>query len=69
MPPPTPTPASIAKAECFTAIDCTREAAEVAAKLRDQDLFARIQALVPATSPAGLAIAQVQERFRSGFNR
>lgn len=41
--------------------------AQVAAKLRDSDLFARIQGAVAANSPAGLAIAQIQERFRSGF--
>ena len=55
-------PDNIAKAECFTAIECTREAAEVAAKLKDQDLFARIQGL---SNTRGLAIAQ--ERFRTGF--
>lgn len=61
-------PDSIAKAEAFSAIDCAREAAEVAAKLRDSDLFARIQGAVAANSPAGLAIAQIQERFRAaGF--
>jgi hypothetical protein len=60
-------PDSIAKAELFTAIDCPREAAEVAAKIKDNDLFARIQGLVPATSPAGLAISQIRERFQAGF--
>ncbi len=60
-------PDSIAKAELLTSIDCPREAAEVAAKLRDGDLFAKIQGLVPATSPAGLAISQIKERFQAGF--
>ena len=60
-------PDSTTKAELLTAIDCPREAAEVAAKLRDGDLLARIQGLVPATSPAGLAISQIKERFQAGF--
>ena len=60
-------PDSTSKAELLTAIDCPREAAEVAAKLRDGDLLARIQGLVPATSPAGLAISQIKERFQAGF--
>ncbi len=60
-------PDSTHKADLLTAIDCTREAAEVAAKLRDSDLFARIQGMVPATSSAGLAIAQIRDRFQAGF--
>ncbi|GAX81388.1 hypothetical protein CEUSTIGMA_g8819.t1 [Chlamydomonas eustigma] len=60
-------PDNITKAEMFTAIGCTREAAEVAAKIRDSDLFAKIQGLVPATSPAGLAIAQIREKFQASF--
>lgn len=60
-------PDSKAKAELFAAIDCPREAAEVAAKLRDGDLLAKIQGLVPAASPAGLAIAQIRERFQATF--
>ena len=39
----------------------------MAAKLRDSDLFAKIQAAVSANSPAGLAIAQIKERFRVSF--
>ena len=62
-------PDSISKAELLTAIDYPREAAEVAAKLRDGDLFARIQGLVPATSPAGLAISQIKERLQTGFRQ
>eukprot|EP00878_Enallax_costatus_P010209 GHUV01010657.1.p1 GENE.GHUV01010657.1~~GHUV01010657.1.p1 ORF type:complete len:418 (+),score=91.20 GHUV01010657.1:1911-3164(+) len=58
-------PDSRAKADAFEAIQCPREAAEVAAKLRDLDLFARIQNAVSANSPAGLAIAQIKERFQS----
>jgi vacuolar protein sorting-associated protein 16 len=56
-------PDSRAKADAFEAIGAQREAAEVAAKLRDGDLFARIQGAVSANSPAGLAIAQLRERF------
>ena len=51
------------KAEAFAAIDCAREAAEVAARIRDGDLFARLTAAVNPGSAAGLAIAQVRERF------
>ncbi|EFJ45438.1 hypothetical protein VOLCADRAFT_105988 [Volvox carteri f. nagariensis] len=34
---------------------------------QDSDLFARIQSAVAAGSPAGLAIAQIKERFQSTF--
>lgn len=60
-------PDSRAKAEEYSKLDCQREAAEVAAKLSDSDLFAKIQSAVSSTSPAGLAIAQIKERFQSGF--
>lgn len=56
-------PDSARKAEEYAAIDYQREAAEVAAKLKDSDMLARIQAAVSANSPAGLAIAQIKERF------
>lgn len=56
-------PDSAAKAEAFNAINCPREAAAVAAALKDMDLFARIQGAVSANSPAGLGIAQIKERF------
>jgi hypothetical protein len=62
-------PDSVSKAEEWAALGCQQEAAEVAAKLRDSDLFARIQNAVSATSPAGLAIAQVKERFASTFRQ
>lgn len=55
------------KAEEYAALGYQREAAEVAAKLRDGDLFGRIQAAVSANSPAGLAIAQLKDRFQSSF--
>ncbi|GBF95901.1 hypothetical protein Rsub_08492 [Raphidocelis subcapitata] len=58
-------PDSAKKAEAFAAIDCAKEAAEVAARIRDNDLFARIQAAVAPGSAAGLAIAGVRERFAS----
>eukprot|EP00798_Chlamydomonas_sp_ICE-L_P031744 gene31744-6945_t len=60
-------PDSSLKAEEFNAINCQREAAEVAAKLRDGDLFARIAQSVNTNSPAGLAIAQIRERFQATF--
>lgn len=60
-------PDSARKAEEFASVDCQREAAEVAAKLRDGDLFARIQNAVSAASPAGIAIAQIKERFQASF--
>ncbi|KAI8468744.1 MAG: vacuolar protein sorting-associated protein 16 [Monoraphidium minutum] len=60
-------PDSAKKAEAFAAIDCPREAAEVAARIRDSDLFSRIQAAVAPGSAAGLAIAQVRERFASAL--
>jgi hypothetical protein len=56
-------PDSAAKAEAYTAINCPREAAAVAAALKDMDLFTRIQGAVNANSPAGLGIAQIKERF------
>jgi hypothetical protein len=40
-----------------------REAAEVAARLKDGDLLRRVSAMVSAASPAGLAIAQIKERL------
>ena len=55
------------KAEEYNAIGLAREAAEVAAKLRDSALLARIQNAVAAGSPAGIAIAQVRERFQATF--
>jgi len=55
------------KAEEYASIDYAREAAEVAAKLRDGDLLARLSAAVSANSPAGLAIAQIRDRFQSTF--
>lgn len=60
-------PDSSSKAEEYSALGYAREAAEVAAKLRDGDLFARVQGAVSANSPAGLAIAQIKERFASTF--
>jgi hypothetical protein len=58
-------PDSTAKAEAFARIEYPREAAEVAAKLRDGDLFARISGAVTAGSPAALAIAQLRDRFQA----
>ncbi len=55
------------QAEAYAGIEYTRQAAEVAAKLRDGDLFGRIQEAVSANSPAGLAIAQIKDRFQSTF--
>ncbi|PNH09648.1 Vacuolar protein sorting-associated protein 16 [Tetrabaena socialis] len=60
-------PDSSAKAEEYSALGLAREAAEVAAKIKDTDLFARIQSAVAAGSPAALAIAQIKERFQSTF--
>ncbi|KAG2436636.1 hypothetical protein HXX76_006164 [Chlamydomonas incerta] len=57
-------PDSPAKAEEFSALGLAREAAEVAARIKDTDLFARIQSAVAAGSPAALAIAQIKERFQ-----
>mmetsp|Transcript_11428 Transcript_11428/g.29770 ORF Transcript_11428/g.29770 Transcript_11428/m.29770 type:complete len:737 (+) Transcript_11428:2-2212(+) len=63
-------PDSSSKAEQLAALDCTREAAEVAARLRDNALLGRISGMVSATSPAGLAIAQIKERVTGyGFGR
>jgi hypothetical protein len=56
-------PDSAAKAEAYQAINCPREAAAVAAALKDADLFARIQGAVSANSAAGLGIAQIKERL------
>eukprot|EP00198_Chlamydomonas_reinhardtii_P010037 XP_001699374.1 VPS16-like protein [Chlamydomonas reinhardtii] len=57
-------PDSPAKAEELSALGLAREAAEVAARIKDTDLFARIQSAVAAGSPAALAIAQIKERFQ-----
>ncbi|KAF8057673.1 VCL1 [Scenedesmus sp. PABB004] len=54
-----------AKADAFEAAGCPREAAEVAAKLRDGDLLARIGGAVAPNSAAGLAIAQLREAFQA----
>jgi hypothetical protein len=40
---------------------------KVAARIKDNDLFARIQAAVAPGSAAGLAIAQVRERFSAAL--
>ncbi|GLC37683.1 hypothetical protein PLESTM_000635700 [Pleodorina starrii] len=60
-------PDSPAKAGEYSALGLAREAAEVAARIKDTDLFARIQSAVAAGSPAALAIAQIRERFQSTF--
>jgi hypothetical protein len=60
-------PDSRAKAAAFEGIGCPREAAEVAAKLRDGALFARIQDAINPSTPAGIAIAQIKERVQSSF--
>eukprot|EP00775_Hariotina_reticulata_P009376 gene9376-9539_t len=60
-------PDSRAKAAAYEGIGCPREAAEVAAKLRDGALFARIQDAINPSTPAGIAIAQIKERFQSSF--
>ncbi|KAF6254839.1 vacuolar protein sorting-associated protein 16 [Scenedesmus sp. NREL 46B-D3] len=57
-------PDSRAKADAYEAVSCPREAAEVAAKLKDSDLLARIQGAVSANSSAGIAIAQIRERLQ-----
>jgi hypothetical protein len=57
-------PDNAAKAAAYEAISCPREAAEVAAKLKDSALLNRIQDAVSANSPAGIAIAQIRERFQ-----
>lgn len=60
-------PDSAEKAEEYSSIGMAQQAAEVAAKLRDSALLARIHAAVAAGSPAGLAIAQIRERLQSTF--
>jgi hypothetical protein len=61
-------PDSRAKADAYEAISCPREAAEVAAKLKDSALFNRIQEAViaagSANSTTGLYIAQLRERLQ-----
>jgi hypothetical protein len=57
-------PDSRAKADAYEAISCPREAAEVAAKLKDSALLNRIQEAVSANSPAGVYIAQIRERLQ-----
>jgi hypothetical protein len=61
-------PDSRAKADAYEAISCPREAAEVAAKLKDSALFNRIQEAViaggSANGPAGVYIAQLRERLQ-----
>ncbi len=59
-------PDSASKAEAYSAIEMAKEAAEVAARIRDGDLLRRISGAVSAASPAGLAIAQIKERFFAG---
>lgn len=61
-------PDSSAKAEEYSALGYAREAAEVAAKLKDGDLLARLQGAVSTNSAAGLAIAQMRERFANTFS-
>lgn len=39
----------------------------MAAKLKDGDLFGRIQAAVSANSPAGAAIQQMRDRLQASF--
>ncbi|GFH30191.1 vacuolar protein sorting-associated protein 16, partial [Haematococcus lacustris] len=56
-------PDSAVKAEEYANLDMPREAAEVAARLRDTALFTRIAGAVSAGSPAALAVAQIKERF------
>jgi hypothetical protein len=56
----------LVQADAYAGIECAREAAEVAARLKDAALFSRIQGMVSASSPAGLAIAQIRERFMQG---
>jgi hypothetical protein len=60
-------PDSAAKAEAYAAINYEREGAELAVRMRDGDLFSRIQAAVSANSPAGVAIQQMRERVQSTF--
>ncbi|KAG2491741.1 hypothetical protein HYH03_009904 [Edaphochlamys debaryana] len=60
-------PDSPAKAEEFSALGLAREAAEVAARIKDSDLFTRIQSAVAAGSPAALAIAQLREKLGASF--
>ena len=56
---------SVSKAELYQSLDAARDAAEVAARLKDADLFSRIQALVPTSSPAFYSLQQMQQRFTS----
>ena len=56
---------SVAKAEIYQSMDAARDAAEVATRLKDADLFSRIQALVPTSSPAFYTLQQMQQRFTS----
>lgn len=44
----------------------TRTRPQVAARLRDNALLGRISGMVSASSPAGLAISQIRERFGVG---
>lgn len=60
-------PDSGKKAEEYSTIDYQQQAAEVAAKLKDGDLFVRIQNAVSANSPAGVAIQQMKDRLQMGF--
>ncbi|GFR52294.1 hypothetical protein Agub_g14829, partial [Astrephomene gubernaculifera] len=60
-------PDSPSKAEQLEGLGLAREAAEVAARIKDSDLFGRIQSAVAVGSPAGQAIAQLRDKFQSTF--
>ena len=43
---------------------CLQEAAETAAQARDGDMLSKIQAMVGAASPLGLAVSQIKGRLQ-----
>lgn len=43
-----------------------QEAAETAARVRDSDMLAKLQARIGTTSALGVAVSQLKERLASG---
>jgi hypothetical protein len=57
------------QAEEYAAAGMFQEAAETAAQNRDGDMLSKIQGMVGATSPLGLAVSKIGQSLQLPMNR
>ncbi len=54
------------KIENWEHVSLVQEAAECAARVRDNDMLSKLQDMIGTVSPLGVAVSQLKDRLQSG---